>query len=85
MGRTCGEPNEIKKNTHAENITVFFFKQGVLSGAMGVGATPIMISYMALSPLNRADEYKTCIGTALCAVACFRAATHTKGGQCEPP
>ena len=21
MGRTCGEPNEIKKNTHPENIT----------------------------------------------------------------
>ena len=24
MGRTCGEPNEIKTNTHPENITIVF-------------------------------------------------------------
>ena len=23
-GRTCGEPNEIKKNTHPKNTTLFF-------------------------------------------------------------
>ena len=24
MGRTCGEPDEIKKNTHPKNITALF-------------------------------------------------------------
>ena len=24
IGRTCGEPDEIKKNTHPKNITTFF-------------------------------------------------------------
>ena len=27
MGRTCGEPNEIKKNTHPKNITALFRDQ----------------------------------------------------------
>ena len=26
MGRTCGEPNEIKKSTHPENVTALFKK-----------------------------------------------------------
>ena len=26
-GRTCGEPNEIKKNTHPENVTALFLEQ----------------------------------------------------------
>jgi uncharacterized membrane protein YfcA len=63
---------------------------GLLSGGMGLGATPVMISCMALSTSLRkprgeerggdgvcngdgegegeGDYYKTCIGTALCAV-----------------
>jgi len=27
MGRTCGEPDEIKKNTHPKNITALFCEQ----------------------------------------------------------
>ena len=27
MGRTCGEPDEIKKNTHPKNITALFREQ----------------------------------------------------------
>ena len=27
MGRTCGEPNEIKKNTHPKNITALYCGQ----------------------------------------------------------
>ena len=27
MGRTCGEPDEIKKNTHPKNITALFRDQ----------------------------------------------------------
>ena len=38
---------------------------GSISGALGLGATPIMISYM----VTTTDfDYKTCMGTALCAV-----------------
>ena len=28
MGNTCGEPNEINKNTHPNNITALFCEQG---------------------------------------------------------
>ena len=38
---------------------------GVLSGAMGIGATPIMISFLAL---KGEYAYHTCVGTALCAI-----------------
>ena len=31
MGRTCGEPNEIKKNTHPEHTTALFRAQGCAS------------------------------------------------------
>ena len=31
MGCTCGEPNEIKKNTHPENVTALFREQAKLS------------------------------------------------------
>ena len=27
MGRTCGEPGEIKKNTHPKNVTALFLEQ----------------------------------------------------------
>ena len=30
MGRTCGEPDEIKKNTHPKNITLFFARRYAL-------------------------------------------------------
>lgn len=39
---------------------------GVLSGAMGIGASPVMISYLTLT--RKDCEYHTCCGTALCAV-----------------
>ena len=42
---------------------------GVISGTLGVGATPVMISYLALNQgPNKVDEYKACVGTALVAV-----------------
>lgn len=42
---------------------------GVISGTLGVGATPVMIAYLALNRgPNRVDEYKACVGTALVAV-----------------
>ena len=43
MGRTCGEPNEIKKNTHPKNITALFREQvrrlATYSGGSG-GSAP---------------------------------------------
>ena len=30
MGRTCGEPDEIKKNTHPKKFTALFREQDVL-------------------------------------------------------
>lgn len=59
---------------------------GLMSGAMGLGATPIMIAYMALAPLNKTEEYKTCIGTALCAVTATTAmgsAAHARIGSTQ--
>lgn len=42
---------------------------GVISGTLGVGATPVMIAYLALTDgLNKVSEYKVCVGTALVAV-----------------
>ena len=42
---------------------------GAISGTLGVGATPVMIAYLALNKgPNLVDEYKTCVGTALVAV-----------------
>lgn len=42
---------------------------GVISGTLGVGATPVMIAYLALTNgLNKVSEYKVCVGTALVAV-----------------
>ena len=38
---------------------------GAVSGALGVGATPLMITFLALASDM---DHKTCIGTALCAV-----------------
>ena len=32
MGRTCGEPDEIKKNTHPKNITALFREQVLRPG-----------------------------------------------------
>ena len=32
MGRTCGEPDEIKKNTHPKNFTALFREQAWWSG-----------------------------------------------------
>lgn len=41
----------------------------MISGSLGVGATPVMIAYLALNQgPNKVDEYKTCVGTALVAV-----------------
>ena len=42
MGRTCGEPNEIKKNTHPTNITALLCEQGYEMPTMpaaGAGAS----------------------------------------------
>ena len=37
MGRTCGEPNEIKKNTHPKNITALFFWPCYAAGTDAAG------------------------------------------------
>ena len=36
MGRTCGEPNEIRKNTHPKNITVLFHGSNKVGAADGL-------------------------------------------------
>lgn len=40
---------------------------GVLSGAMGIGATPVMLSYLTLSGDSH-GSYKSVLGTAICSV-----------------
>jgi len=52
-------------------MTCLGFGVGVLSAAMGIGATPVMISYLSLSGDSKGgsnDHYKTILGTAICSV-----------------
>ena len=49
-------------------MTCMGFGVGVLSAAMGIGATPVMISYLTLSGDSKGDHYKSILGTALCSV-----------------
>ena len=50
MGRTCGEPNEIKKNTHPKNTAARFREQAFgpdASARFGFGANAVGKGYMA--------------------------------------
>ena len=56
---------------------------GVCTGALGIGATPIMITALTL---GGAHEHKACVGTALCAVVpsgAAGAATHMQLGNTQ--
>jgi len=66
------EPDKILSKARAKPIettllSCFGVVVGVLSGSLGIGATPVMISFLSLYPRDN-NDYKTCIGTALCAV-----------------
>lgn len=58
---------------------------GILSGSMGIGATPALISYMTLFPTEYTYQcYKTCIGTSLCCVTVTASSGflgHSSAGQ----
>ena len=66
---------------HCLELTTLGLCTGICTGALGIGATPIMITALTLSG---AHSYKTCVGTALCAVVPSGAAaavTHAQLGN----
>ena len=44
MGRTCGEPNEILKNTHPKNITALVREQGSDGSSSSAVLTSALVS-----------------------------------------
>ena len=64
-------------------MTCVGFGVGVLSAAMGIGATPVMITYLTLSGDSKSEDYKTILGTSLCSVClttCAGFAAHSTMG-----